>query len=160
MAVQAIHETLRSNNLLFGLNQEELAQVANLGKQRSISVGEICQTEGQSTNQVQLILKGRVGTVVRIPNITYSSNEIILDTLTEGDAFGWSSLIKGSPWSTLKALEPTVVLYINADELLNLCESNNHIGYILMKNLAALISSRLRRNRMSMLNALVAIKGV
>ncbi len=160
MAVQAIQETLKSNHLLYGLSDSELTQVASLGKERSYAVGEICQTEGQSDNRVNLILKGRVGTAIRIANVTYGGNEIILDTLTTGDAFGWSSLIKGTPWSTLKVLEPTDVLYINASELLDLCESNTRIGYILMKNLAALISSRLRRNRMSMLNALVAIKGV
>jgi len=145
--------------LFRGMNDAEISEIAGLCKERSFNIGEFAQKEGENSNQVNFILKGRVGTVVRIPNINYTSSEIMLDTLTAGDSFGWSSLIKGTPWSTLKAIEPTTVMYANADDLLKLCERHHHIGFLLMRNLASLISSRLRRNRMSTLNALVAIKG-
>ena len=84
----------------------------------------------------------------------------MIDTLSPGELFGWPALIKGTPWSTLKVIDQTEVFYIDADDLISLCESDYHLGYILMKNLAALISSRLRRNRMSILNCIVAMKGV
>jgi hypothetical protein len=44
--------------------------------------------------------------------------------------------------------------------LISLCERDTQIGYILMKNLSILIAVRLKRNRISTLNAIVAIKGV
>ncbi|MCR4393445.1 MAG: cyclic nucleotide-binding domain-containing protein, partial [Dehalococcoidales bacterium] len=112
-----------------------------------------------SMNRVNMILKGRVGAVVRIPNVTYLSSEIILDTLHEGDVFGWSCLIQDRPWSTLRVIDPTEVLTVDGSALLNLFEENPRIGYIVMRHLAGLIASRLRRNRMSMLNAIVAIRG-
>jgi len=143
-----------------GLEDSEFEQVAGYCNEHSFPVGEICQTEGQPTDRVNIILKGRVGAIVRIPNISFMSSEIIIDSLVPGDVFGWSSLIKTTPWSTLRVVEPTDVLYIGTLDLLRLCESNTHIGYIVMKNLATLIASRLRRNRMSILNALVAIKGL
>ena len=160
MVVQINNEVMRKIPFLRGLDETELAQVADLCAERPYAVGEICQVEGQSANQVFFIIEGRVGAVLRIPNITYCSSEIILDTLREGDVFGWSSLMRGTPWSTLKVLEPTKVMAVKADALLNLCENNSRIGYVLMKNLASVIASRLRRNRMSTLNALVAIKGI
>jgi CRP-like cAMP-binding protein len=55
-------------------------------------------------------------------------------------------------------LETTTVWSISAQDLLDLCERDNHLGYILMKNLSALVSSRLRRNRMATLNAIAAIR--
>jgi CRP-like cAMP-binding protein len=160
MAVQTNNEILKKINFFRGLDDSELNMVSTLCKEKTYAAGEICQTEGQSANRVHFILKGKVGAVIHIPNISYSNSEIILDTLGMGDVFGWSALIKGSPWSTLKVLEPTEVVFISSEELISLCENNNHLGYILMKNLAVLISSRLRRNRMSTLNAIVAIKGV
>ena len=96
---------------------------------------------------------------MHIPNITYCSSELIMDTFREGEIFGWSGLLHGVPWSTLRTLEPTEVFSINVDDLVNLCDQNHHIGYILMRNLAFLIASRFRRNRMSILNAVVAMKG-
>jgi CRP/FNR family cyclic AMP-dependent transcriptional regulator len=160
MVIQINNEVMKKITFLRGLNETELAQVADLAQEHSFSIGEIAQVEGQSANKVFFILEGRVGAVLRIPNITYCSSEIILDTLREGDVFGWSSLMRGTPWSTLKVLEPTKVMTVDSEALIDLCENNPRIGYVLMKNLASVIASRLRRNRMSTLNALVAIKGV
>ncbi len=152
-------DAIRKIAFFHDLDETEIAKIADLCHERLYQIGEQCQTEGQSTNNVNVILKGRVGTVVRIPNITYLNSEIILDILREGDLFGWSSLIQSTPWSTLRALDPTEVLSINSSELMNLCENNPHIGYVIMKHLSSLIASRLRRNRMSILNAIVAIRG-
>ena len=158
-AVLSRAEEMRVVQLFRGMSDAEIAEIAALCKEKTYAIGDFAQKEGDNTSLVHFILKGRVGTVVRIPNINYTSSEIMLDTLTAGDSFGWSSLIKGTPWSTLKAIEPTVVMFASAEDLMKLSEKNNHIGFLLMKNLASLISSRLRRNRMSTLNALVAIKG-
>jgi CRP-like cAMP-binding protein len=160
MVIQINNEVMRKIPFLRGLDESELSQVADLCEERTYSIGEICQVEGQSANKVFFIIEGRVGAVLRIPNITYCSSEIILDTLREGDVFGWSSLMRGTPWSTLKVIEPTKVMEVSAEKLLDLCDTHPRIGYVIMKNLASVIASRLRRNRMSTLNALVAIKGV
>lgn len=159
MVVQNKSEAVKKIHFFKGLSDPELTQIADLCEEHTYAAGELCQVEGQSSNKIHLIVKGRVGAVRHIPNVTYCSSEIILDTLHDGDVFGWSSLIKGTPWSTLRVLDPTEVLSLDTNDLLNLCEGNNHVGYILMKNLSALIASRLRRNRMSILNAIVAIRG-
>ena len=159
MVIENRTEAIRKIGFFRGLEESEINQVTDICKERSFEAGELCQTEGKPTNQVHFILSGRVGTVIHIPNVTYISSETILDTLHDGDAFGWSSLIQGTPWSTLRALEPTHVLSVNSRDLIDLCEKNSRIGYILMRNLSSLIASRLRRNRMSILNAVVAIRG-
>ena len=158
MTKQLEKDGLKNNSFLRGLDESELDQIAELCLERSYEVGELCQIEGQPSKHVYLITQGRVGVLIRIPNVTYCNTEIIMDTLHEGDVFGWQTLIKGTPWSTLRVIEKTKVLYISTSELMKLCEKNYHIGYCLMKNLSALIASRLRRNRMSILNAIVAIK--
>jgi CRP/FNR family transcriptional regulator, cyclic AMP receptor protein len=159
MIMQTVTQSLKHFSFFKGLEDAELEQIAGLSGKRSYATGELCQIEGESANCIHIITEGRVGTLVRIPNVTYCSSEIILDTLHAGDLFGWSALIRGSPWSTLRVLEPTEVIYINADDLLGLCENYPRIGYILMKNLACLVASRLRKNRVSTLRAIVAIKG-
>jgi CRP-like cAMP-binding protein len=159
MEVQNKTDAIGNISFFQDLTGPELAQIAALCRERTYATGELCQREGEASDDVHIILKGRAGTVVRIPNITYMNSEIIIDVLHDGDIFGWSALIKSTPWSTLRALDPMTVLYISAKELLDLCENNYHIGYIIMKHLSSLIASRLRRNRMSMLNAIVAIRG-
>lgn len=159
MEVRKGVEALKETRFFKGLDDGELAQLASICHERSYAAGEICQAEGQTSNSVQVIVKGRLGAILCLPNVTYCSNEIILETLNKGDLFGWSALIKATPWSTLRVLDEADVLHIEADDFANLCESNNHMGYVLMKNLSILIASRLRKNRMSILNAFVAMKG-
>jgi CRP-like cAMP-binding protein len=159
MIVKTKTEELRKIHFFRGLEEEELAQLADLCGERLYQTGDLVQTENEPSSLVNFIIEGKVGALVRIPGVTNGNREIILDTLNAGEAFGWSSLISGTPWSTLKVLEPTRVIYVRTCDLLKLCESNNRTGYILMKNLSTLISSRLRRNRMSLLNTLVAIRG-
>jgi CRP/FNR family transcriptional regulator, cyclic AMP receptor protein len=153
-------DTLKKVNFFRGLDDAELGMVSALCKEKTYQVGEICQIEGQSDSQVHIIIRGRVGAVAHIPNISCNASEIILDTLGPGEVFGWSALIRGTPWSTLRVLESTDIFFFSGEDLMDLCENNNHIGYVMMKNLAMLIAVRLRRNRMSTLNAIVAMKGI
>ena len=159
MVKHVTNEILKKISLFRGLNEDELEEIAKFCSVRAYEVGELCQSEGQMADQVHFIHKGKLGVEFHIPNIAYGCKDIVLDTLGSGDIFGWSALLKGTPWSTLRAIEPTEAIYINATDLLNLCNSNNRIGYMVMKNLATIITSRLRRNRMATLNAIVAIKG-
>jgi CRP/FNR family cyclic AMP-dependent transcriptional regulator len=159
MAVIVSNETLKKIHFFRGLRDEELELLAALCDEQKYALGELVQKENEPSTRVNFILEGSVGAVVHMPGISYGNKELIIDTLKPGDAFGWSALIYGAPWSTLRAIEPARVLYANASDLLKLCEDNNHIGYILMKNLATLISSRLKRNRVSTLNAIAAMRG-
>jgi CRP-like cAMP-binding protein len=159
MIVRANNEILKTMNFLRGLNDEELTKIGDQCKERSFEAGELCQHEGEPVSNINFIIKGKAGVEFHIPSIAYGSKDIILYTVSTGEIFGWSALIQGTPWSTMRVLEQMDVLYIRASDLMNLCENNYHIGYILMKNLSSLISSRLRRNRIATLNALVAIKG-
>jgi CRP/FNR family transcriptional regulator, cyclic AMP receptor protein len=142
-----------------GLSESELSLILDICEEKDYNEGDICQYEGVTTNKVNLILSGRVGTVVHMPNVACRDGELVMDALHEGEAFGWSALMKGTPWSTLRALNSTRTLTIDADILIELCEKDNHIGYILMKNLASLIAARLRKQRVTTLNTLLALKG-
>jgi len=152
-------EAIKTIHFLQGLTDPELDRIAALCKEQSLGTGELYQGEGKSDNQVHLILEGKIAVVVHIPNVTNLKNEIILDVLRDGDAFGWSYLLNTAPTSTLLVLDTTKTLNLNAQDLLGLCETEYHIGFILMRNLSTLIANKLRRNRMSMLNAIVAIRG-
>jgi CRP-like cAMP-binding protein len=159
MATLSKTEAIRSIHFFQGLTDPELDQVAALCKEQSIGTGELYQEDEKAGSQVHFILRGKMVTVAHIPNVTYLKSEIVLDVLRDGDVFGWSFLLKNLPTSTLRVLDPTEILNINAEDLLNLCETNPHIGFIVMRNLSVLINSKLRRNRLSILNAIVAIKG-
>jgi signal-transduction protein with cAMP-binding, CBS, and nucleotidyltransferase domain len=159
MVTQKDSRSLSKIILFNGLNEGELTQIANLCARRSYKVGEICQEDGKSENRVHFIIKGMAGVTVRFRNVSSGSSDIIMENLAVGESFGWSTLINRVPWSTLIVLEEMDVIFLETKDLLGLCEDNKNIGYIVMKNLANLIATKFKQNRMAVLNAIVALKG-
>jgi CRP/FNR family cyclic AMP-dependent transcriptional regulator len=159
MVVANRTEAIKTIHFFQGLTDPELDRIAAMCKEQSLGVGETYLEDGKSDDQVHLILSGKIAAVVHIPNITYLKSEIILDVLHDGDVFGWSCLLKSPSTATLRVLDPTKLLNLSAQDLLDLCEKEHHIGYTVMRNLSMLIASKLKRNRMSILNAIVAIRG-
>lgn len=159
MVVAAETEILKTIRFFNGLSEEELGLVAEICQNGTYAPGELCQKEGVPDCRISLIVTGQAGVEFHLNNVAFGNKEIVLYTLKEGDVFGWTSLINTAPWSSLRALEPIEVLYIDSEEFLRLCDTNTHIGYVLMKNLASLIASRFKRQRMATLNTLVSIKG-
>jgi CRP-like cAMP-binding protein len=159
MLVATNTEVLKAIRFFNGLSEEELDRVSDICKKDTFESGVLCQKEGVPDSRVNFIVKGQAGVEFHLNNVAFGNKDIVLYTLKEGDVFGWTSLINSVPWSSLKALEPLEVLSADSEELLHLCEVNTHIGYVLMKNLASLIASRFRRQRMATLNTLVSIRG-
>lgn len=150
VAIKAIH-------LFQGIADPGLERIAALCKKQSLEVKESYLEDYKSDKIVHLILEGKIVAVVHIPNLTVK-NEIVMDVLRDGDVYGWPFLLKSTPMLNLRVLEPTKLLNLNAQDLLDLCEADHHIGYFVMRNLSNLIASKLRRQRILMLNAIVAIK--
>ena len=74
--------------------------------------------------------------------------EVKVHTIMEGEVFGWSALIEPYTYtSTAKCVEKVEEVYIKGSDLLNLFQQNLHIGYVVMRNLNAIISSRLTEDR-------------
>jgi CRP/FNR family cyclic AMP-dependent transcriptional regulator len=159
MVVANRTEAIKTIHFFQGLTDPEIDQIAAICKEQSLGVGETIQEEGKTDNQVHLILAGKIARIAHIPNVTSLKSEIILDVLHDGDVYGWSCLLKGSSTATLRVIDPTKILNLSATALLDLCEKEHHIGFIVMRNLSTLIASKLKRNRMSILNAIVAIRG-
>jgi CRP/FNR family cyclic AMP-dependent transcriptional regulator len=71
-----------------------------------------------------------------------------IEEVQPGRIFGWSSLVKQRRFTaSARALEPATVVTIDADELNSLFDLNPHVGFVVMKQLAEVIASRLRRTR-------------
>ena len=148
---------LKKVDLFQGLTDKELAEIAKVTQENSHQAGEIIVTLGKEADAVYIVRKGKVGVESKIPDVPHGRKEIIVATLTDGETCSWSALMKKKVTATIKAMEPTKSLEINANALLALCEQNPRIGYVMMKNLAQIISSRLTRHRLALLSAVTGV---
>jgi CRP-like cAMP-binding protein len=71
--------------------------------------------------------------------------EIIVDTVTAGQVFGWASIV-GPSKRTVNAecSENSRVIAIPADELNAMFDKDHTLGYTIMKRLSGIIARRLR----------------
>ena len=124
-------------SLFDGLEQEQIERILALTKEETFEAGTDIIAEGNHSDKLRVILKGRVAVV---------KNGIILTELDEGDVFGEMEVLDVGPVeATVKALAGTQVLTLSVDALGEIYESDLKAYSFLIMNLARDLSRRLRR---------------
>jgi CRP/FNR family cyclic AMP-dependent transcriptional regulator len=145
------YRLLQGFDLFKDLNEDELKAVADLAHEESFEEGEVIFQEGTEARRVYLLLEGRVALRFRLP-LKPPSRETTIDTMSKGEAFGWSALVKPHRLTaTAICSEPAKCLAFEREDLQRLFDENNHIGYVIMVQLSAVIASRLRDVRLQLI---------
>ena len=136
-------EILQSFSLFSGLSQAELAGIAKLCRERTYESGSVIFTIGGSAADVYLLKTGKVNIQIEFKIYDYEIMTTVY-TVGKGEIFGWSALVPPHRLTASARCEGRAdVLMINGKELMEFLEKDRRIGYVVMNNLSALISSRL-----------------
>jgi CRP-like cAMP-binding protein len=145
------YRLLQGFDLFENLNEDELKAVADLAHEENFEEGEVIFQEGTEARRVYLLLEGRVALRFRLP-LKPPSRETTIDTMSKGEAFGWSALVRPHRLTaTAICSEPAKCLAFEREDLQRLFEENNQIGYVIMVQLSAVIASRLRDVRLQLI---------
>lgn len=141
-------EALRCCELFSELNNEELGLFASLCQERVYEAGETIFTAQESAEDLYILQEGRVALQIQLRSAVERSGNVTIEEVEPGHIFGWSSVVKQQRFTaTARALEWTKVCAIPAGDLNTLFSQHTHIGFVVMKQLANVISSRLRHTR-------------
>jgi CRP-like cAMP-binding protein len=135
-------ESLKKAQIFSDLSEGELATVSGQCEQRTYGQGDKVLSEGETSRELFIIDQGMVQ--VSLGLVGKSSTPLI--NLGEGQVLGEMTLVdRGARSATVQVVSDSARLnVISHEDLLKLCEENNHFGYIFMRNLAAEISLKLR----------------
>jgi len=141
-------ETLKSVELFSGLEADELQKIAALLEERNYAPDEIIVKQGSPRDKLYIITEGLVEVSVEKPS---GDGQHSVVKLGKGQTVGEMSLVdQGSRSATVRAIsDPTKVLAVNQQVFSELCNQDARIGYIVMKNIAADLSFRLRQRHLS-----------
>ncbi|MBU0712214.1 cyclic nucleotide-binding domain-containing protein [bacterium] len=143
--------TLRRSELCFGLNDNELEMLAAIFHSRQVNRNEIILKEGEPSNDLYIIARGRVKILM-----TSSSNPGDMEkiaTLKDNEIYGEFALLDGSTRSaSVIADEDSFFLYADYLDFHRFMEENEHIGFIIMKNLAKILTAKLRKTNFELRN--------
>lgn len=140
-------EKIASTKIFKGLSQEELEEIAKLCEEAIFNHGDRILAEGERADYFFILEEGSVDLRFELP-YRKTSKEMTVTTIEPGECFGWSALIRPHK-STLScySTEKSRIIKIGGVELLNLCERNNHIGFIIMQKIATIIGDRLTKQQ-------------
>jgi len=147
-------QLLDTAGLIVGMNAEEAEILSSIAEERAYSKGNVILMEDSKSRDLFIICHGRVSIRLSLP--TESGKEEVIYTMRDGQIFGELALVDGSPRSaTVKAEEDVVTCIYDYDKLMELLDVHPRIGYLLMRNLASIISQRVRNTNMLWRNSLI-----
>ena len=141
-----IKKLLKSVELFDGLVDDDLTEVAAICEQRQLEEGEVLAEQGAIGQELFIVSEGLVEVTVREKTVPR-----VVVNLGTGQLIGEMALVDRGPRSaTVRAIHtPTIVQVIQHEAFEELCQKNTRIGYLVMSNLAADLSFKLRHRNLS-----------
>lgn len=142
-----LKEIIRGVDLFEGLTSSELDEIVAICQRRRFKKGDVLTVEGDIGEDLFIVMDGTVEILIKRDK---KSPKIVIH-LGVGQLIGEMSLVDRGPRSaTVRAIQdPTIVQVIRHQDFHNLCQNNHRIGYIVMHNIAADLSFKLRHRHLS-----------
>lgn len=143
-----LNKVLQGVDMFEGLTADELDKIAAICTERRYRIGDVIARQGHPGDELFIITDGFVEVVL---GERPSASARVVVSLGSGQITGEMALLDHGPRSaTVRATsDPTIVQVIERQGFEQLCQKNTHIGYIVMRNLAADLSFKLRHRHLS-----------
>ncbi len=136
-------DDLKGFSLFGGMGEAELAEISKLCRERTYEGGSVIFTMGGWATDVYLLKTGKVDIQIEFKIHDYEVMTTVY-TVGKGEIFGWSALVPPHRLTASARCEGKAdVITINGKQFMEFLEKDRRIGYVVMKNLSSLISSRL-----------------
>lgn len=142
----SIANLLKQVQLFANLNANELNQVADICTPKSVSAGATILKQNTTGKEMYIVAAGSAE--VYIQGLEGSRSLVVLG---QGQVIGEMALIdQGYRSASVRATSDGAELYvIESDDFYNLCQQNNYIGFVVMRNLAIDIAFKLRHRNLA-----------
>jgi len=148
-------QVLKEFALFEGVNDEVLKDIAELCHERNYREGDSCFLQGRKATELYLCRSGRVDVTVQVSEPW--GMEVTVHTAGAGELFGWSAMLDPYVYTaSAKCQEISKVICINRSVLIDFFRKRPEVGYLVMTNLGAVISSRLTESRLKLSKAMAA----
>ncbi len=137
-----LFNAIKNSEIFSGLTDEEIEEIAGICNEKTYDNETIIFEEKSTGSEMYILCRGKVDIQT---NIGLDTELATVHVIKEGEIFGELSLIDRAPRSaTANAAGDAQVFILELNEFEKLVESNYRIGYVIMKNIAQIVSTRLR----------------
>jgi CRP/FNR family transcriptional regulator, cyclic AMP receptor protein len=144
-----ITTAIKSIPWFLDLSPESVYRLSSTANVLSFDSGTILFSEGEQHPYFYIILEGKV----RLESFVPGRGSLPLLTAESLDVIGWSSLtpVVRQTTSTARVVAPARLLAFHADSLMECCEADCELGFVIMRRLANIVASRLLTYRLHLL---------
>jgi CRP/FNR family transcriptional regulator, cyclic AMP receptor protein len=136
--------TNHESELLDGLASDDVASIVGLGRPIALASGSSLFRLGDDADQLFTIRRGRLALMLPM-RVGPQDQEIVIEERAPGQTVGWSALIPPHRFTlSAVALIETEVLALPRTALLEFFSANPAAGYVVTRNVAAVIGQRLQ----------------
>lgn len=147
--MKKIEDLIKEHPFFAELDAQYIATIAGCGKNVIFKQGEIVSHEGQSADMFYVIRAGKVAINIPSPG----KEGIAIQTLHEGDVFGFSWIIPPYKWRfDSRAVDETHAVALDGKCLREKCEKDRQMGYELLKRFSSVLAQRLEMTRLQLLD--------
>ena len=147
------YNIIKEYSLFDGLTESEIQKFISLMKFKTVKDKEVIMKEGDDGDTIVLLLSGEVSITqaltLKNKKAVSDNREKVLIKLnaTLHPFFGEISLFNevDKRTATITATSDCDVAILDDDDIINLCNEDNSLGYKIMKNLAEKLSSSLEK---------------
>jgi CRP/FNR family cyclic AMP-dependent transcriptional regulator len=146
----AIIDVLREVDIFKDLTEEQLQRISEVCQETVYGIGEVICHESTASNELYIIADGLVNILIDPRTLGVESTNALgpttIATLRRGQVFGEVALVdQGLRSASARTAAPdTKLLVTNRESLIKLCEQDYQMGYLIMRNIAAGLSQKIR----------------
>lgn len=150
---QNLTTILAATELFDNLTTTQLELVAAISEPLPLKKGRVLIRENESTDDLYIIARGGLEIVMNPNVIQYTepgtkplTEPVVLTELLSGQALGEVALVdQGIRSATARVSQPdTLVVRVERERLMFLCDTYPELGYKIMKNIAADLAFKIR----------------
>ena len=142
----SLSNLLKRVQLFANLEPDELEQLADICQEKTVGSGALIITQNTTGKELYIVAQGSAE--VYIQGLSDARSLVVLG---KGQVIGEMALIdQGYRSASVRATREGASLYvIESEAFYKLCDENNHIGFIVMRNLAIDIAFKLRHRNLT-----------
>ena len=146
---------LREVDIFNGLSDAQLEKVGAICHEARFMDGDVILQESDQSKEMYVIAEGEVEIVLGVDASAYpfptSDGQVLIVRLGKGQIFGEMALVdQGLRSATVRcSATPTRLLIVQRDDFMALCQADTHLGFVVMRNVAADVCFKLRSHNLA-----------
>lgn len=147
--METLERLLAEHPFFQGMEDRFIRLLAGCASNVRFEAGQYLFRQGESADHFYLLRSGHVAIEIH----AQERGAIILQTLGEGDAVGWSWLVPPHRWMfDGRAVETVRAVALDGACLRQKCDEDHDLGYALLKRFSVVIAGRLEAARLQLIN--------